>query len=95
MRKPVHETSLNHPLKSEGGAPEPGGDGAPQEFDAAKPENTDLQLQPALLEQPSPPTKPYATLPPLVRRDQTTRRDDLANKDWWRRRGEKNRRIRT
>ena len=23
MRKPVHETSLNHPLKSEGGAPEP------------------------------------------------------------------------
>jgi hypothetical protein len=44
MRKPLHEASLNHVLKSEGGAPESGRRSAP-EFNPAKPEDTDLQLQ--------------------------------------------------
>ena len=65
MRKPVHEASLNHVLKSEGGAPEPGRRSAP-EFNPAKPENTDLQLQQALMwrtqwpqhRTTSPPTEP-------------------------------------
>ena len=48
MRKPLHEASLNHVLKSEGGAPEPGRRSA-LEFNPAKPENTDLQLQQALM----------------------------------------------